>query len=320
MPEKVIILGMMSCRICGSDQLNLLYMGKDRLHGLAGDFGLYTCANCGVVAVRPQLSNELIEKYYPVDYISYPGPIEQEVSKFKRVDRQYGVTKRRKKIEKHTGKKGGRILDIGCATGIFIREMKEHGWDVFGVEPSTYAARVAVEELGLNVINGYLEQSTFEENYFDVITLWDVFEHLPDPVVTLEIIKRILKPNGSLVITMPNSFSWERTIFGKYWAGWDVPRHYHIFSEEAIKRLLQEHGMRFDKLISFTGMLGAIRISIDFWLQEQRVSVKVKNIIRRFYHSLIFRLLLYPYMIASNVFSKSTSMTIFATKSRSTNK
>lgn len=302
----------MKCKCCNSEEHSFLYEGKDRLHGLAGDFKLFTCLNCGVVAVYPQLSNDEIERFYPENYISYPSPIENENSRIKKFDRQYGVIKRRKKIEKFTKKEGGKILDIGCATGIFLNEMKAHGWDTYGVEPSIYAADIAVNELGLNVFNGYLDETDFDEHFFDVITLWDVFEHLPDPDDTLRIIKRVLKPDGSLVITMPNTDSWERKIFKQYWAGWDVPRHYHIFSKTAIENLLSVHRMRIDSLISFTGMLGAIRISLDFWLQENNLSERNKQRLKKIYYSSIFRLFLYPYTIASNLFGKSTSMTIFA--------
>jgi SAM-dependent methyltransferase len=302
----------MKCRCCNSEEHSFLYKGKDRLHGLDGEFSLFTCSNCGVVAVRPRLSSDEIQKFYPETYISYPNPIEHEKSSVKKFDRQFGVAKRRRKIEKHTKKRKGRILDIGCATGIFLNEMKTHGWDAYGVEPSSYAAGVAVEQLGLNVFNGYLDEVDFEDHFFDVITLWDVFEHLPDPDEALRIIKRILKADGSLVITMPNTDSWERKIFNQYWAGWDVPRHYHIFSEDAIERLLRLHGMRIDRLISFTGMLGAVRISLDFWLQHSKFSERNKKRLKRMYYSPIFRLLLYPYMIASNLFARSTSMTIFA--------
>lgn len=310
--ERIANLETLTCKVCGCDQLDLLYAGKDRLHGMPGDFGLYTCANCGVVTLCPQPSIDEIEKYYPDDYISYPVPIEQEKSRFKRIDRQYGVYKRRNKVEKYTSKKSGKILDIGCATGVFLKEMQDHGWDAYGVEPSTYAAEVAVSQPGLNIFNGYLDHANFEENSFDVITLWDVFEHLLDPVATLEIIKQILKPDGSLVITMPNTDSWERKFFRQYWAGWDVPRHYHIFSEDAIERLLKEHGMRIDNFISFTDMLGTVRFSLDFWLQESRFSEQTRQLIKRINYSSIFRLLLYPYMLTSNLFSKGTSMTIFA--------
>jgi len=302
----------MKCKCCGNVGLDLLYEGKDRLHNMQGEFSLFSCPNCGVVTVRPQLSIEEMEQYYPEEYISYPGPIEKETVTLKRLDRQFGVFKRRKKIERHTKKKHGKILDVGCATGVFLKEMQEHGWDAYGVEPSVYAAGVAGGQSGLNVFNGYLSEAGFEENFFDVITLWDVFEHLPDPVETLETIKRILKPDGSLVITMPNTDSWERKIFKQYWAGWDVPRHSHIFSPKAIERLLNAHGMHIERLISFTGMLGAIRISLDFWLQDRKFSEQKKRWIKKIYYSSIFRLFLYPYTIASNLFDKSTSMTIFA--------
>lgn len=310
----------LKCKCCNRVGLKSLYIGKDRLHGLAGDFTLFICPNCGVVSVYPQLSNEEIEKYYPEEYISYPIPIEKETSKLKRLDRQYGVFKRRRKVERYTKKKAGRILDIGCATGVFLNEMKAHGWECYGIEPSVYASDIAKNQLGLNVLNGYLDDVQFDDHYFDVITLWDVFEHLANPNKTLRIIKRILKPDGTLVITMPNIDSWERKIFKQYWAGWDVPRHYHIFSENAIQNLLRNHGMHIDNLISFTGALGAIRISMDFWINSRRFTEKTRHLFQTIYNSLVFRFLLYPYVISSNLARKSTSMTIFVSNSSAVKK
>jgi 2-polyprenyl-3-methyl-5-hydroxy-6-metoxy-1,4-benzoquinol methylase len=302
----------MKCKCCNSENLNFLYEGNDRLHNVQGEFSLFTCLDCGVVSVRPLLSSGEINQYYPENYISYPVPIGKEKLTIKRLDRQFGVFKRRKKIERYTGKRHGKILDVGCATGVFLKEMQNHGWEAYGVEPSVYAAGVAVDQLGLDVFKGYLNETKFKEHFFDVITLWDVFEHLPDPVETLQIIKRILKQDGKLVITMPNTDSWERKIFKQYWAGWDVPRHCHIFSPTAIKMLLTTQGLHIERLISFTGMLGAIRISLDFWLQASRFSKKSRQLMKNVYYSSIFRLLLYPYILVSTMLNKSTSMTIFA--------
>lgn len=302
----------MRCKCCNGDDHILLFEGKDRLHRMAGKFTLNTCTNCGVVAVYPQLTNSEIEKYYPDDYISYPPPITNEKNWLRKKDRQYGVAKRRKIIEKYTHRKQGRILDVGCATGIFLNEMRTHGWDAYGIEPSGFASEIAVNQLGLNVFNGYLDEASFGDHFFDVITLWDVFEHLQEPVETLKTIKRILKPDGSLVITMPNTNSWERKIFKRFWAGWDVPRHYHIFSPKSIETLLNIHGLHIEHLLSFTGMLGAIRISLDFWLQDTNLPAESKRVIRKIYYSPIARLVLYPYMLLSTLMTKSTSMTIFA--------
>ena len=190
--------------------------------------------------------------------------------------------------------------------------MRTHGWDAYGIEPSGFASEIAVNQLGLNVFNGYLDEASFGDHFFDVITLWDVFEHLQEPVETLKTIKRILKPDGSLVITMPNTNSWERKIFKRFWAGWDVPRHYHIFSPKSIETLLNIHGLHIEHLLSFTGMLGAIRISLDFWLQDTNLPAESKRVIRKIYYSPIARLVLYPYMLLSTLMTKSTSMTIFA--------
>ena len=307
----------MKCQCCNSEKLNFLYEGKDRLHCIEGDFSLFKCHNCSVVSVRPLLSNEELNQYYPENYISYPEPIDKEMLIIKRLDRQFGVFKRRNKIERYTGKRRGKILDVGCATGVFLKEMQNHGWEAYGVEPSVYAAGIAVDQQGLDVFNGYLSEAKFEEHFFDVITFWDVFEHLPNPVETMQIIKRMLKPDGTLVICMPNTESWERKIFKQYWAGWDVPRHCHIFSPKAIEMLLATQGMRIGKLISFTGMLGAIRISLDFWMQTSRLSMRSRQLLRTVYYSSIFRLLLYPYIWISTMLNKSTSMTIFASNDAS---
>lgn len=307
----------MECKCCNHIGLEPLYEAKDRLHDKEGEFMLYSCLNCGVVTVRPELTNEMAEFYYPGDYICYPVPINQEKSAFKRFDRKFGVEKRRKKVEMYTSKSGGRILDIGCATGVFLREMQDYGWEAYGVEPSKFASDIAINQQGLNVYQGYLKEGLFTENFFDVITLWDVFEHLPNPVETLQEIKKILKADGYLVITTPNSNSWERKIFEQYWVGWEVPRHFNIFSEASIIRLLDAQGFQIEKLISFTGMLGAIRLSMYYWLQDSKFSENSKRFIKWFVDSGLFRFILYPYIFASKLFSKSTDMSIFASIARS---
>ena len=167
----------------------------------------------------------------------------QRLLDFKRFDRQFGVTRRRKKL-RSTLRKQRAKYSILMRHGVFLKEMKDHGWEAYGVEPSNYASEIALNQLDLNVYNCYLDDVNFDDNYFDIVTLWDVFEHLPDPVRTMRIIRRILKPDGFIVITTPNTESWERKIFKQYWAGWDVPRHYNIFSDKAIDRLLKDQGMQ----------------------------------------------------------------------------
>ncbi len=302
------------CKCCSGKDFIYLFSGKDRLHGLPGEFKVEECKHCGVIATHPQLSSKEIEKYYPENYISYPSAIEDERSWFRRIDRKIGVEKRCKSVIMQSGKKSGKILDIGCATGIFLNGMKQHGWDCYGVEPSDFASRYAMDRFGLNVYNGYLNDGLFEDNFFDIITLWDVFEHLPEPIETIQTISKMLKPGGLLVITTPNANSWERKIFGRYWSGWDVPRHYHIFTPQTIQFIMNSQSFRTIAIHSFTGMQGSLAISLEFLLEDKKLPIWIKNSVIWFAKSFIARVLLYPYFILANRLNRSTSMTIFVLK------
>ena len=302
------------CKCCSGTEFIYLFPGKDRLHGLPGEFKVEECKQCGVIATHPQLSSKEVEKYYPENYLSYLSAIEDERYWFRKIDRQFGVEKRCRAVIKRSGKASGKVLDIGCATGVFLNGMKQHGWKCYGIEPSNFASEYATNRFGLNVFHGYLEDGFFEDNFFDVITLWDVFEHLSEPVETLHIISKILKPGGLLVITTPNANSWERKIFGKYWAGWDVPRHYHVFTPNTLQALLNPMGLREFKIKSFTGMQGSLVISLRFLLGESKLPFWIKQFLISFSQSLISRILLYPYFYIANRFNSSTSMTIFFKK------
>lgn len=302
------------CKCCSGTEFIYLFPGKDRLHGLPGEFKVEECKYCGVIATHPQLSLKEIENYYPEDYISYPPAIEDEHSWFKKIDRQFGVEKRCRAVIKQSGKASGKVLDIGCATGVFLNGMKEHGWECYGIEPSDFASEYAINRFDLNVFHGYLEDGLFEDDFFDVITLWDVFEHLFEPVETLHIIAKILKPGGLLVITTPNANSWERKIFREHWAGWDVPRHYHVFSPNTLQALLNPMGLRAFKIKSFTGMQGSLVISLQSYVKEMKWPFWIKNLLISLSKSIIARFLLYPYFFIANRLNRSTSMTVFIIK------
>ena len=300
------------CKCCSGTEFIYLFPGKDRLHGLPGEFKVEECKHCGVIATHPQLSSKEVEKYYPENYLSYPSAIEDERSWFKKIDRQFGVEKRCRAVIKRSGKASGKVLDIGCATGVFLNGMKQHGWKCYGIEPSNFASEYATNRFGLNVFYGYLEDGFFEDNFFDVITLWDVFEHLSEPVETLHIISKILKPGGLLVITTPNANSWDRKIFGQYWVGWEVPRHYHVFTPKTITGLLKLSNFYILNIISFTGALSGISNSIGFWVNEISIPNWSKKLINTISKSIIFRVLLFPFLLLTNKINRSTIMTIFA--------
>jgi len=135
-------------------------------------------------------------------------------------------------------KPGGRLLDVGCGTGIYLDAFRRLGWDVCGVEISAEAAERARTHLGLNIITGELEDARLPDEHFDIITLIHVVEHLPDPVRTLTEVCRILKKGGLALLALPNVRSLTRYLFGSYWFPLDVPRHLQSFSPRTLRRLV----------------------------------------------------------------------------------
>ncbi len=135
----------------------------------------------------------------------------------------------------------GRILDVGCGSGKFLRWLKDHGWDVYGVELSGKAAQNAAKS-GLDVFCGELPDAGFPPHYFDVILINQVLEHVHDPMAMLKEANRLLKDGGKLIVGVPNVASYESRIFGKYWSPLDIPRHLYHFSFPVLKAMLHEAG------------------------------------------------------------------------------
>jgi len=132
----------------------------------------------------------------------------------------------------------GRLLDVGCASGKDLEPFIETGWEVTGVEFSRTAASAARRRYGITVFTGEFEQASFGEARFDVVRFSHTLEHLPSPTRALEKAYRLLQPGGLLWIEVPNASSADRRLFGRYWFGWDLPRHLYHFSPGTMTRLL----------------------------------------------------------------------------------
>jgi len=299
------------CTICGKKNHRFIFTGYDRMHENSGFFDIYECNNCGLFTTHPRLSRNQMTLYYPENYICYLPAIEDESNWFSFINRWLGLRKRVNLIHKISGNIG-RILDIGCATGILLSGMQKKGWDCFGVEPDKNAAIYAEKRFGFSIINGYLEDTNFPDNYFDVVTIMDVLEHVQDPKTFIKEIRRILKTDGFLIATLPNSSAWERYIFGPYWIGWDVPRHYRTFNNENIKIFLSRLGFSNINVFSFTGRQGAFMISLNFWLKEWNGPIFIKKFLRRFFSSFLIRILTFPIFLLEERFNRSTIMSFYA--------
>jgi len=147
----------------------------------------------------------------------------------------------------------GRLLDVGCATGAFLSMARAEGWDVAGVDVSEYASSLARSRLGGSVYTGELADAGFPDSHFDVVTLWDVVEHLEHPGEVLSEARRILAADGILFLDTPNeealirrvAFMLHRMLCGR--VAYPASKLYHMFhlyyfSEKTLLRLLGESG------------------------------------------------------------------------------
>lgn len=205
-------------------------------------FSLKKCVSCGLISTHPQPKPEEISRYYSSDkYISHSVEKKGLLDYLYNTIRNQTLSSKVKLINKYS--QGSNLLDIGCATGIFINYCSKKGFQVTGVEPNETARAFAVEKLKLNVHNlDYLDK--VQNQSFDIITMWHVLEHVHDLNGRLNNIYNILKDNGTAFIALPNHASYDASYYKQYWAAYDVPRHLYHFDCEAFKQLCIMHNFK----------------------------------------------------------------------------
>ncbi|SVD92673.1 uncharacterized protein METZ01_LOCUS445527, partial [marine metagenome] len=153
------------------------------------------------------------------------------------------VFKRWLKKEKITPSPEKKLLDIGCAGGAFLKVANDLDFQVVGVEPSSYLCDFGQKKYNLDLRPGILQDQRFNDNEFDIISMWDVIEHLDQPGKVLEEIHRILKPDGKLIINYPEYDSWPRKLLGYKWPFF-LSVHLYYFTPKTMCHLLKNYGFR----------------------------------------------------------------------------
>lgn len=300
---------MVACPMCGADAGRTLVEGGDLLHPGAESFRLVSCQRCSHIYQNPRPTPAAIGRYYPDDYMPFLRAIEDEPRWWRRLERSYGRRMRCSAVHRAAGQPG-RILDVGCATGIFLDGMRRLGWEAVGVEPSASASEYARTRFGLDVITGRLEDTDFAPASFDAITLWDVLEHVHEPRQTLADLSRLLRPGGLLVLSLPNPDSLEARLFGPHWLGWDLPRHLNLFRPRLLRSILARFGMPVERIRSFTAGHSVMVMSLE---QKLRTAGKGGRGLVRLLGSPLGRLLTKPYYAGpANWFNLSSIMVVFA--------
>lgn len=200
-------------------------------------FELVYDADFDMLKTFPQPDMESLAKYYESsDYISHTDEKRGLFSSLYQIVKKWSLQKKTKIIfEQNSGI--GSLLDVGAGTGEFLKVTKEKGWDVHGMEPNENASSLAFEK-GI-ILKSSL--SYFQGKQFDVVTLWHVLEHVPNLDEIIIQLSSLLKPNGTLIIAVPNFKSYDAKHYNEFWAAFDVPRHLWHFSKVSMKKLFSKH-------------------------------------------------------------------------------
>ena len=211
------------------------------------EFQLYQNSEYGFLETVPKPSSEKLPEYYQSeDYISHTDSKRNLFEKVYHIVRKISLKKKLNLINAFASEEKV-LLDIGCGTGDFLETAQQNKWQVSGIEPNEKARQIANKKTNQSVYD--TEQlSKFGSKTFDVITLWHVLEHLPNLEDHIKTFKEILKPNGTLVIAVPNYNSFDAKYYKQFWAAYDVPRHLWHFNQASISKLVATESFQVEKI------------------------------------------------------------------------
>ena len=224
------------CPICGGE--------RGRWAATYNRLSIARCADCGHGYVWPVPSRAFLEGIYSGDgyyegsrasvgFSSYRGEEPARRRMFGRhLDRLAAL-----------GASQGRVLDVGCATGDFLKVARERGWEVLGVDPSS--ARREAEAAGIHLVGTTIHDAQVEAGSLDLVTFWDVLEHVTDPVADLAAAGRLLRPGGLLALSVPDSRNLAARVSGRRWFGYKTAgEHLQFFTPESLRRGFAKAGLR----------------------------------------------------------------------------
>jgi ubiquinone/menaquinone biosynthesis C-methylase UbiE len=225
------------CPGCGWDRVrSLLRTTKQtRSHEY---YHVVTCTRCDLRYTRPLPDEEDLAELYPETYYVSNRANWLSADVLRRAFEQGVQWRHRQALLRRLP---GRILDVGCGSGNFLAALRSRGWDVYATEFSDAAVALA-ESRGITVHRGTVEDAGYPDDHFDVVTMWHVLEHVPAPRETLDELRRVLKPDGLLVVEVPDSASLTFRLCGRDWMGLDIPRHLQHFTPTTLVRLLDDAG------------------------------------------------------------------------------
>lgn len=232
----------LACDLCGADRPIKRYEKRG--------FSIVECQECGMVYTNPRLKGQKIAELYDADYfqghgfdksVDYVGEVKEFGAKHPAYTLNDWDLDTIAAMLGRERAQHARLLEIGCGTGVFLAKAREHGFNVEGLELSTYAAEF-VRNMGIPVQTKSIEDADFAEGTWDVIVMREVIEHLPHPLESLKTIHRWLKPGGILFMATGNYDSPERKVKGSDWFYFMPEGHLYYFSNRTMQKYLRSAG------------------------------------------------------------------------------
>jgi hypothetical protein len=213
-----------SCPVCGKSEFRNKLVVEDKSVSKES-FAIVQCAACSFQFTNPRPALADIGRYYESDdYVSHNSAATGVINQAYRVARFFTMRRKVALLNKQAARKG-KLLD--------------YGWQVAGYEPNPRAREEATQRVGQPI--GAESLVTFQQGSFDAVTLWHVLEHVHTLNETLQQLVSLLKPDGVLIIAVPNVDSLDAQHYRQDWAAYDVPRHLYHFSPKTMKQLLKKH-------------------------------------------------------------------------------
>ncbi len=249
-------------------------LGRQRLYNISRDDFCFSdsrvlkCGSCGLAYLFPKPDADYLYKAYET----------MEDSLYLREEKGRAKSAKALLSKLSRIKKAGRLLDIGCASGIFLNEARRLGWEVYGVELSSWAVNYAKNNFGISIYQGKLKDAKFPSRYFDLVVMLDSIEHLMDPLDCLIEAGRVLRDDGLLFVSTPDIESFLSRLMGKRWLG-IKQSHLYYFNKRSISKMLNGAGF---KAIKFSRYIRFFSLNyLLLKLMPYKMSLKVKPLLDR---------------------------------------